>query len=88
VVDAPAAVTWLDDAPKMGVERDDLEDEIEDRETLASGVSFEYAIDNVLFARSTKDGSRCRTLPNRKNFQTYSGNGVAGRGGSDLIACR
>lgn len=54
LVDAPAAVTWPSDVPKMGVERAELEDEIHDREALAREVSFEYAIDDVLFRKIIK----------------------------------
>ncbi len=35
LVDAPAAVTWAGEAPAIGVEREDIEDEIDDREALA-----------------------------------------------------
>src|SRR2546430_13753056 len=49
LVDGPAAVTWVRDAPAMGVEREDIEDEIDDREALARGASFHYAREDVLY---------------------------------------
>jgi hypothetical protein len=49
LVDAPAADVWLDDAPAMGVERKDVEDEISDREALERGASFEFALEDVLY---------------------------------------
>ena len=49
IIDAPAAVMWLGDAPAMGVEREDVEDQISDREAMARGVSFEFALEDVLY---------------------------------------
>ena len=52
-VDAPAAVTWPDDAPAMGVEREDVEDEISDREAMERGASFEFALEDILYGEIT-----------------------------------
>ena len=55
LVDAPAAVVWHGDVPKMGVERSDEEDEADDREAFAREASFEYAFDDVLY-RTINEG--------------------------------
>ncbi|MBR1149475.1 hypothetical protein [Bradyrhizobium sp. JYMT SZCCT0428] len=49
LIDAPAAVMWLGDAPAMGVEREDIEDQIDDRGAMKRGVSFEFALEDVLY---------------------------------------
>jgi hypothetical protein len=54
VVDEPAAVTWEGQAPAIGVEREDVEDEISDREALACGASFEFALEDILYREVVK----------------------------------
>jgi hypothetical protein len=54
LIDAPAAVTWAGEAPAIGVEREDVEDEISDREALARGASFEFALEDVLYGKIVK----------------------------------
>ena len=49
LIDSPAAVMWLGAAPAMGVEREDVEDEISDREALERGASFEFALEDLLY---------------------------------------
>ncbi len=63
LVDAPAAVTWAGEAPAMGVEREDIEDEIDDREALARGASFDYALGDVLYREIIKGWTRIPDEP-------------------------
>ena len=53
LIDAPAAVTWAGEAPAIGVEREE-EDEISAREALGRGVSFEFALEGVLYGEIAK----------------------------------
>ena len=50
LVDEPAAVMWPGDAPAIGVEREEEEDEIS--EALSRGASFEYGFEHVLFGKT------------------------------------
>jgi len=50
LVDEPAAVMWPGDAPAIGIEREDVEDEIS--EALARGASFEYGFEDVLYGNT------------------------------------
>jgi hypothetical protein len=53
LIDTPAAITWPADAPAIGVERGDVEDEISDRDALARGASFEFGLEDVLFGKTS-----------------------------------
>jgi hypothetical protein len=53
-VNEPAAVTWAGDAPAMGIQRKDVEDEINDRDAFAREASFDYALGDALYGEIIK----------------------------------
>jgi hypothetical protein len=69
VIDAPAAINWPGDAPAIGVALEDLEDVDSNHEALARGVSFAYAIEDVLFGEIIKGWIRMPSAPDpREKF--------------------